>query len=277
MLSKANHATLEKYYSYTNSGDFASALQFFAEDAVYNLPPASKRVSYAGSWSGKSGVANVYAAFAEAFSLVDMIELATVSTENELVSINDEIFVSQSGEPWRVGVAHQFTFRDGLITGLDVHLDLGAAHDALNGRSCLLGALLPLSRTSKESGANSPETASVASAYASGRWERAASNAAIYVPGDPRRLRFAGTWTEENGIAEFRAQWSQAFSGEYSVIRTLSEGDNSFVMGHLRGTFIPTKKTIDQPLCRFVQVSDRGEVYSDYWYLNTYPFISLGD
>lgn len=277
MLSTANRETLEKYYSFTNSGDFASALKFFADDAVYRLPPASSRVLYAGSWTGKSGVADVYSAFGDAFALVDMIELATVSSENELVSINDEIFVAKSGHPWRVGVAHQFTFRDGLITSLDVHLDLGAAHEVLSGRPCPQSALLPLTSSPAKDGSDTSKTSSVASSYALGNWENLANDAAIYVPGDPRRLRFAGSWPGQNGITEFRAQWSKAFAGDYKIERILCEGSNAFLLGHLKGTFLPTNKPIDQPLCKFVQVNGQGKVLRDFWYLNTYPFVSLGD
>lgn len=278
MLSPTNQKTLDAYYEHTNTGDFAGALRFFADDAVYYLPAASPAVPYAGAWKGKEGVGGVYAAFGDAFALVDMTELATVSTEDELASINDEVFVAKAGQPWRVGVAHQFKFRDGLITRLDVHLDLGAAHEALSGRSALPSALLPVSTVPGNKTVDASTTGKVVASFmAAGAKgvEAFDRDAAVFIPGDPRRLRFAGSWTGHEEIAQAQTHWSNSYQGEFTVERTIVEGGNAFVMAHLKGTFTPTRVAIDQPVCLFFQLGGAGRIARVYWYLNTYPFVAL--
>jgi hypothetical protein len=53
-----------------------------ADDAIYRLPSASPVVPYAGESTGRAGIEQVYKAFGDAFALVDMTELGSISTQD---------------------------------------------------------------------------------------------------------------------------------------------------------------------------------------------------
>ena len=278
-LSARNQKTLDQYYEHTNSGDFAGAIKYFADDVVYRLPSASAAVPYAGEWRGKDGVSKVYGAFGAAYSLVDMTEICTVATENEVVSINDEIFVAKKTEQsWRAPVAHQFLFRDGLIVRLDVHTDLGAAHEAMSGRTSLPSALLPVDTLASAKTVATGVAEKVVSAYFTESRSPSrllAPSATAFVTGDPRRLRFAGTWSGRDEFLRMQTQWSKSLDVVIKPIRTVAENGFVFAVVHLTGTFIPTKTPVDQDAAVLFQITEDGLIGRMAWYLNTYPLVAL--
>lgn len=277
-LAPKNQRTLEEYYHHTNSGDFAGALKFFADDAIYRLPSASPVVPYAGEWRGRAGVEQVYKAFGDAFAFVDMTELSSISTQDELISINDEIFVSKNTlQPWRVAVAHQFQFEQGLIKRLDVHLDLAGAHEALQGRTVLSSGLPPVDAFSNVSTLSDLEAQEIVRRYLA---EDAAvdlldAHVAADLPGDPRRLRFAGSWLGKAEVICMRTHWQNSFEGSIEPVRLVAEGGLVFAQICLHGTFVPTRAPIEEPATILFKLSSERLIERMIWYLNTYPFVAL--
>lgn len=278
-LSERNQQTLDQYYAHTNSGDFAGALEYFTDDVTYWLPSASPVVPYAGEWHGKEGVAKVYGAFGAAFAVVDMIEIGAVATEDEVFSINDEIFVAKDTEQaWRIGVVHHFKFRDGLIERLEAHLDLAAAHEALSGRTPPSSPLLPVDGLSGVDTVSATEAESVVSAYLSDfpvRSDLLAPHATIFVPGDSRRLRFAGTWSGRDEFSRMATHWSNSMDASVTVSHTVVERNTAVALVRVRGTFAPTRTQVDLEGAVLCHLVDGVRIDKVAWYLNTYPFVAL--
>ena len=278
-LSKRNQQTLGEYYEHTNVGDFAGALKYFTDDVTYWLPNASQKVPYAGEWHGKEGAAEVYAAFGEAFSLVDMTEICSISTDDEVFSVNDEIFVAKdTGQPWRLGVVHHIRFRDGLIERLAAHLDLGAAHEALSGRTPLPSPILPVDALPGADTVPLAKAEEVAAAYLSdfpARSDLLASQATAYMPGDQRRLRFAGTWSGRDELSRMATHWTNSLDVSLTVQHMIAERGNVVALVALNGTFLPTRTPVNLETAVLFQITADARIGRMAWYLNTYPLVAL--
>ena len=110
-LNAKNKKTIDAYYAHANSGDFSGALQYLSEDVIYRIPGPIGTVAYSGEWRGRDRVMMLFEAFNASFGIVDMTEIRSIATENDAVSMNDEIFTARgTGRPWRVGVAHHMRF-----------------------------------------------------------------------------------------------------------------------------------------------------------------------
>jgi ketosteroid isomerase-like protein len=204
-LSEKNAATMDRYYELTNVGDFLGALELLSDDVTYRIPGPPDLVPYSGVWQGKNQVMLCFEAFNAAFGLVDMAETRSIAGPDEVFSINDEIFTSRgTGRPWRVGVTHHMRFdSDNLICALDNYTDMVAAIQALGGQNAITVPMLTPDLVPGESTVPAERARAVVERY----YDRFPDiddllddDVTALIPGDSRRLRFAGTW---RGRAEF--------------------------------------------------------------------------
>jgi ketosteroid isomerase-like protein len=265
-LDEKNQETMRRYYERTNVGDFIGALEFLSEDVVYTIPGPPARVPYSGEWRGKNRVMLCFEAFNAAFGLVDMAETRTVAGPAELFSINDEIFVSRStGRPWRVGVVHHMTFDDDhLIARLDNYTDMAAAVQALAGQTAITVPMLPPGPLPGEGDVSAERARAVVERHlrsGPGAADLLDENVTALVPGDPRRLRFAGTWRGRAEFATMANYYSAAFDvDETSVEHVLAENGGVAVVTALRGTFLPTGARVDVRGVDFYQITGDGRI-----------------
>jgi ketosteroid isomerase-like protein len=277
-LDAKNADTMARYYERTNVGDFLGALEFLSEDVVYRIPGPVDRIPYSGEWRGKNQVMLCFEAFNAAFGLVDMVETRTVAGPDEVFSFNDEIFVGRStGRPWRVGVVHRMAFDgDNRISMLDNYTDMAAAVQALGGQSAVEVPMLPPDLvTGEESIPAEQATAVVQRFYDSfpDIDELVDENATALMPGDPRRLRFAGTW---RGRTEFTRMTSYLRDGfdlaDKPVQRLVAEQGTVAALTTLRGTFVPTRTPVDLTAVDLFQITGAGKIGRLCRYVDTHAF-----
>lgn len=277
-LDTKNAETMARYYERTNIGDFLGALEFLSEDVVYRIPGPADRVPYSGEWRGKNQVMLCFEAFNAAFGLVDMVETRTVSGPDEVFSFNDEIFVGRStGRPWRVGVVHRMAFdSDHRIAALDNYTDMAAAVQALAGQNAIEVPMLPPDLVPGEQDITTEQATAIVEDFYDTfpeTGELLDENATALLPGDPRRLRFSGTW---RGPAEFRrmaAYLRDAFDLDGKPVqRLVAEQGTVVAVTTLRGTFVPTRTPVDLTAIDLVQVTGAGRIGRWCRYFDTHEF-----
>lgn len=275
-LDEKNTETMTRYYERTNVGDFLGALEFLSEDVVYSIPGPADRVPYSGEWRGKNQVMLCFEAFNAAFGLVDMAETRTVAGPDDLFSINDEIFVSRStGQPWRVGVVHHMAFdSDHLIARLDNYTDMVAAVQALRGQTAIRVPMLPPDLVPGEQDVSAERAKSVVESYYEASPDVADlldENATALIPGDPRRLRFSGTWRGRQEFTQMTDYYTAAVAlDEWAVEHLVAENGSVATVTHLRGTFVPTSTPVDLRAVDFFQVTGEGKIGRLCRYFDSY-------
>ncbi len=253
-LDAKNAETMERYYERTNVGDFLGALEYLSEDVVYRIPGPADRVPYSGEWRGKNQVMLCFEAFNAAFGLVDMVETRTVSGADEVFSFNDEIFVGRStGRPWRVGVVHRMAFdSENRIARLDNYTDMAAAVPGARRRQNAIEVpMLPRTRwpESRKSPPSKPHPSSKSLLrFFSDIDELVDESATALMPGDPRRVRFAGTWRGRTEFTRMAAYLRDAFDlPDTPARRLVAEHGTVVAVTTLQGTFVPTRTPVDLP------------------------------
>jgi ketosteroid isomerase-like protein len=258
---------MSHYYDHTNVGDFSGALQFLSDDVVYRVPGPSGQVPYSGDWRGKTQVMLCFGAFDAAFGLVDMAETRAIAGPDEVFSINDEIFTSRgTGRPWRVGVVHHMRFdADHKICALDNYTDMAAAVQALGGQNAITVPMLTPDLVPGEQDVPAEDARAVVE-----RFYRQFPDvddllddrASALLPGDSRRLRFAGHWRGRAEFGQMSAYLGAALEvKDASPTHLLAEGGSVAVVLDLSGTFRPTARTVDSlPAVDFFQVTGDGKI-----------------
>ena len=275
-LDPKNAETLAKYYECTNVGDFQGALKYLSDDVVYVVPGPSDRVPYSGRWEGKGRVILCFQAFNAAFGLVDMAETRTITSANDVFSINDEIFTSRgTGRPWRVGVVHHITFdKNALISSLVNYTDIAPAIQALGGQTAIVSPMLQPDRVAGEDEISSDAARAVVEQY-----YKAFPNVAdllddsvtALVPGDPRRLRFSGTWRGPKEVLQMTAQFAASVEVNQSTLQKIVANNGGVVaVVRLQGLFRPTKQPLDLEVVDFFQVTGPGKIGRMAAYIDTF-------
>ncbi|GAA1658069.1 hypothetical protein GCM10009765_04410 [Fodinicola feengrottensis] len=265
-LDPKNAETMSRYYERTNTGDFFGALDFLSDDVVYTVPGPADLVPYSGQWRGKSQVMLCFQAFTAAFGLVDMVETRSVAGPSEVFSLNDEIFVGRSTrQPWRVGVVHHMIFdADNRICRLDNYTDMVTAVQALGGQSAIEVPVLPPDLVSGEQDISADAAiAAVERFYAAfpDVRELLDEKATALMPGDPRRLRFAGTWHGRDEFVRMTAAMRDSLElTDKPVPHLVAEGGAVAVTTTVRGTFVPTRTAVDLGAVDFFQVTGEGRI-----------------
>lgn len=265
-LDEKNAETMARYYERTNSGDFLGALELLSEDVVYSIPGPADRVPYSGEWRGKNQVMLCFEAFNAAFGLVDMAETRTVAGPDDLFSVNDEIFVARStGQPWRVGVVHHMAFdSDHLIARLDNYTDMAAAVQALRGQTAISVPMLPPGPVPGEQDISADQARRVVESYYEASPDVADlldEDATALIPGDPRRLRFSGTWRGRREFTEMTDYYAAALDvDECAVEHLVAEHGTVATVTHLRGTFVATSTPVDLRAVDFFQITGEGRI-----------------
>ena len=79
-----------------------------------------------------------------------------------------------------------------------------------------------------------------------------------HLPGDPRRLRFAGSWLGKAEVIRMRTHWRNSFDGSIEPVRMVAEEGLVFAQIRLHGTFAPTVRRLrrTRPSCSRYQASD---------------------
>jgi hypothetical protein len=280
-LDAKNAETMERYYERTNVGDFLGALEYLSEDVVYRIPGPADRVPYSGEWRGKNQVMLCFEAFNAAFGLVDMVETRTVSGTDEVFSFNDEIFVGRStGRPWRVGVVHRMAFdRENRIARLDNYTDMAAAVQALGGQNAIEVPMLPPDQVAGEQEISAEQATSVVERFYDSFPdidELVDESATALMPGDPRRVRFAGTWRGRTEFTRMAAYLRDAFDlPDKPARRLVAEHGTVVAVTTLQGTFVPTRTPVDLTAIDLFQVTGSGKIGRLCRYFDTYEFTRL--
>lgn len=275
-LNAKNAATMERYYEHTNTGDFPGAIQFLSDDVIYRIPGPPQIVPYAGDWVGKERVSLLFEAFNASFGLVDMEEVRTISTENEIFSLNDEIFTARTtGRPWRVGVLHHMTFnKDGAISGLDNYTDMVPAIQALAGTHAVALPVASTERVIGEEQISSAQAQSVVEQYYAAFPHVGLlldEQVSALMPGDPRRLRFSGIWRGSNEFLRMTQSFAKTLDLQEQRVRQIV-ANNGAVMAivHVRGTFIATKAPVELDMVDFFEIAGNGRIGRLTAFLDTY-------
>jgi ketosteroid isomerase-like protein len=222
-----------------------------------------------------------FEAFNAAFGLVDMVETRTVAGPAEVFSFNDEIFVGRStGRPWRVGVVHRMAFdSENRIAVLDNYTDMAPAVQALSGQSAIEVPLLPPDWVAGEADIPAEQATAVVERFydafpdVDGLFDLLDPEATALIPGDPRRVRFAGTW---RGRAEFVRMAGYLRDGfdlaDKSERRLVAENGTVAAVTTLSGTFVPTRTPVDLTAVDIFQVTGAGKIGRMCRYFDTYAF-----
>lgn len=283
-LDAKNAETMARYYERSNVGDFLGALEYLSEDVVYRIPGPAARVPYSGEWRGKNQVVLCFEAFNAAFGLVDMVETRTVSGSDEVFSFNDEIFVGRStGRPWRVGVVHHMAFdKDHRISSLDNYTDMAAAIQALGGQNAVEVPMLPPDLVAGESEVPAEQATAIVERFydafpsLDGLDDLLDEDATALLPGDPRRVRFAGTWRGRTEFKRMAAYLRDSFDLEDKPDRRLvAEQGTVAAMTTLRGTFVPTSTPVDLTAVDLFQITGAGRIGRLCRYFDTYQFTAM--
>lgn len=266
-LNEQNTKTMSRYYDHTNAGDFLGALEFLSDDVVYRIPGPPGQVPYSGEWRGKTQVMLCFEAFNAAFGLVDMAETRTIAGPDEVFSINDEIFTARgTGRAWRVGVVHHMRFdADHKICALDNYTDMVAAVQALGGQNAITVPMLTPDLVPGEESVPAERARDLVQRFYQvfpDVDELLDDRASALLPGDSRRLRFAGHWRGRAEFGQMSAYLDAALEVEDANARhLLAENGSVAVVLDLHGTFRPTGRSVDAlPAVDFFQVTGDGKI-----------------
>jgi len=264
-LSQQNLETMNKYYEHTNTGDFRGAVQYLTDDVIYRIPGNPDIIPYSGDWKGKDRVLQVFDAFNNSFGLVDMTETVTVSGENEIMSFNDEIFVSRtSRQPWRVGVVHHMQFRDGLISSLNNYTDMTPAIQALAGRTAISIPMLPIDPIEGIEQCSDSIAEVVIDEYYS-KFPDVGSlledQAEALSPGDNRKFRFSGRWKGKAEVLQMLKLFVDSFIIDSSTVTGKLVNNGTVATSLiLKGETKATKKPIEMKAVDLFQLNQDGKI-----------------
>lgn len=274
-LSKKNAETLEKYYSFTNSGDFNTAIQFLSDKVSYHLPGLrDKFYPFGGDWDKKEGVVNLFQTFNSHFGNVEMLEPRSISVEDEIFSFNDEKFtVAENGKAYRVGVIHNIKFDgDNKIISLNNYHDTYPARQAFANDEAITvplpDALYMLGETEI-----SDETAAqtVHQFYSSfPNADVLDDSAVILFPGDSKLLPIAGSWQGKLAFNNY-AKAYKTFMEEQEVTDMNVVTNNGSVVATfgVKGIIKNTGEKFDTKRADFFQINKSGKIGRITIYVDT--------
>lgn len=113
-------------YERFGPGDVDGIVALLAPDIVWHLPgPAA--VPYAGTWRGKSGVRDWFAAFAGAVAIEAFAVDRVLAADGTVVALGSErARVKATGRTFETAFAHVWTVAGGRIAGFRDTLDTAA-------------------------------------------------------------------------------------------------------------------------------------------------------
>ncbi|HEX6497162.1 MAG TPA: hypothetical protein VF018_16855, partial [Acidobacteriaceae bacterium] len=199
----------------------------------------------------------------------------TVTAPDEVLSINDEIFVARgTSRPWRVGVVHHMKFRDGKIYSLTNYTDIVPAIQALAGKNAIEIPMLPPDLFPGESSVQSEEAETIVRRY----YEQFPSvdglldeDATALMPGDPRRLRWSGRWRGRREFAQMCNAFSSTLQIESRVVsHVLANNGSAIATVQLQGRSIASQASFDLEGVEFFQISGERKIARLASFFDTY-------
>lgn len=212
-LYPANAETMANYYKFAGIGDFAGTLDTLSDDVFFQISGNPEKLPFAGYWSGKEKVKQLFTAFGSSFRLLSLNELQVVESNNRIHSFNDEaFFVYKTNRYYRVPVLHTLNFNDNhkISSLVNIH-DTTAAIAAFSGAD---PQLVPINADKRPD--SEEDTATSDSQNNDVRRKQMASIAkdvlelifqgkqrdtsitedvTLYIPGKPTRDHISGVWT----------------------------------------------------------------------------------
>ncbi len=281
-LKSQNAKTLEKYYGSINVGDFMGALETLSPDVVFSIPGDSSILPFSGEWVGKESVMKLFQNFIDAFYIVHMDETCTITSENELISFNDESFkVKSTGQYYRVGVVHHMKFdENGLITSLINMHDTTAAVQAFSGNAAIVQPILSAAAVESKVQLSDIEAAVfVQHFYAERVWESGEvadfldESVTLIAPGNPDKLPFSGVWIGKDNVLEFIDIHKKGLNNRTIAISSIiANNDTIAVVLEESGTNPDSGELVTLKRYDLIQLAEINKIGSITIYVDTYPF-----
>ncbi len=280
-LKAANAKTLANYYSSVNVGDFMGAAQTLAPDVIFSIPGDPTLLPFSGKWVGREKVLELFHHFIDAFYIVHMDETCTITSEDEIISFNDESFkVKTTDRYYRVGVVHHITFNeDGLIKSLINMHDTAPAVQAFAGKAAIAQPIFtPSQLTAKIQLSDMEATLFVKKFYEERLWEKGevsdylADSVNLIAPGNPDCMPFSGIWIGTKEVLQFMAIHNRLLTNRTITIENiLANNDVIAVVLEESGTIAETEEEITIKRYDLIQLAETHKIGSITIYADTYP------
>jgi len=280
-LNAENKRTLEQYYARVNQGDFMGALETLSDDVVFTIPGDPAILPFAGRWVGRKGLSELFQAFGNAFWVVHMEETRIITTEDQLISFNDEAFkVKSTGRYYRVGVVHHVTFNEQakINTLINLH-DTYPAVQAFSGQAAIAQPI-PVPTLL-------PHEAEIPDRVAQDIVERfyrlrvggvddvedfLDDQVSLLAPGNPDLLPFSGAWIgKEEVMTVFRIHRAALTNQEITLEKVIANHGSVAIRLTERGNLADTGRAVELMRYELVQLTDDNKIGKVSIYVDTYP------
>lgn len=203
-LLPENAKTLKTYYDSVEKGAFLNILDTLSDDIEYVISGNPAILPFAGVWSGKERVTELFKTFGSAFQLLALNENLVMQSSDRVISANDESFmVWNTARYYRVPVLHiaEFGTDHRIRRFINIH-DTSTAEQAFAGENSSLVAILPKPEGKEaavkldEAGARTIASDLVAILFGDGAHNAAEKfpNLRLFIPGLPSRDLVSGVW-----------------------------------------------------------------------------------
>lgn len=245
-----NAKTLKTYYDSVEKGAFLDILDTLSDDIEYVISGNPVVLPFAGVWSGKARVTELFKIFGSAFQLLVLNENLVMQSSDRVISANDESFmVWSTARYYRVPVLHiaEFGSDHRIRRFINIH-DTSAAEQAFAGDNPSLLAILPKPERAGavvrpgEEAARTIARDLVATIFGDGAAKATERfpNLRLFIPGLPSRDHVSGVWTGA-GLAKVYPQQGATFrrerlSGATALIDTITvSGGHIAIEGRFEG------------------------------------------
>lgn len=279
-LKPQNAETLKSYYERANVGDFLGAVQTLSSDIVFSIPGDTSLLPFSGEWVGHDRVMELFRSFGGAFKIVYMDETRTITTEDEVISFNDESFkVNSTGQYYRVGVVHHIKFNaDGLIKSLTNVHDTDVAVQAFSGKAAFAEPILPPGMFPNEAEITDSVAHDLVEKFCglvqeggevSGHLDDQIS---VIVPGNPDVLPFSGVWIGKQEIGECLNLVNSVILDRTVEIKQITANNGSVaVVSEEDGKLASNGESVHLKKYELFQLTENDKIGRISVYLDTFP------
>lgn len=280
-LKFQNAKTLEKYYGCVNVGDFMGVAQTLNPEVVFSIPGDPSILPFSGEWAGHDRVMELFKNFIDAFWIVYMDETCIITSEDEIISFNDESFkVKTTGRYYRVGVVHHITFDEaGLIKSLTNIHDTYVAVQAFSGKAAIAEPILPPSAVTSQVQLSDREAHEFIDRFYRLRIQEEGNvedyldeQVSILAPGDPDIFPFSGAWVGKQQVCEFfNIHNSMLLDRKAEVNQIIANNDSIAAIIEESGKRPDTEEGVRVKRYELIQLVGDGKIGRISIYMDTFP------